>query len=51
MKRLIKLLDKYNKKNPIPIELTSWQRKILFEHIIEQCENIQKSTWFKNGRR
>ena len=51
MKKLLKKLQKWNLKRPIPIELNKWHRNILFEFFTEHMEQVQKDQWFRAGRR
>ena len=51
MRKLLKKLNKWNLKRPIPIVLSKWQRDILFEFFSEHMDQVHKEFWFKQGRR
>ena len=41
-----KLAEKLKK---LDIELPKWPRKILYEHLMEVCQDLREHTNFKNG--
>jgi hypothetical protein len=40
MKKLIKMLQKYNIRNDVV--LTRWQRNIIYDFIVDYCEGVKK---------
>jgi len=48
MRKLLKELNKWNLNKQI--EISNWQRDILFAHIVETITDIEKSKIFKSKR-